>query len=144
MESISLEAYREMTSKKATSKAKAKEQARKLAQLVELNLIDLPGHKKEFRFHPVRRWRFDYAWPDIKIALEVHGGVFTNGRHTRGKGFTEDKVKMNTAQLLGWIVIEATTAHVKNGQMLTWIKEAIELRVNNKNAPNKTFGKNDT
>lgn len=131
MESISLEAYRKMTSPKAKSKAKAKEQARKLAELVEINLSELPEHEKEIMFHPERRWRFDYAWPDIKIALEVHGGVFTNGRHTRGKGFTEDKVKMNTAQLLGWIVIEATTAHVKNGQMLTWIKEAIALRVDN-------------
>lgn len=131
VESINLETYREMTSPKAKSKAKAKEQARKLAELTELNLINLPGHKKEFRFHPVRRWRFDYAWPEIKIALEIHGGVFTNGRHTRGKGFTEDKVKMNTAQLLGWIVIEATTVHVNNGQMLKWVTEAIAFRGNN-------------
>jgi len=144
MESISLDAYRKMTSPKAKSKAKSKEQARKLTELVEGYLTKLPKYEKEIMFHPVRKWRFDYAWTDIKIALEIHGGVFTNGRHTRGKGFTEDKVKMNTAQLLGWIVIEATTAHVKNGQMLTWITEAIELRANNKNAPNKTFGKNDT
>jgi hypothetical protein len=134
MESISIEAYRAMTKPKATNKSKAKEQARKLAQLVEMNLSELPGHKKEIIFHPVRKWRFDYSWPELKVALEVHGGIFTNGRHTRGKGFTEDKVKMNAAQLLGWIVIEATTAHVKNGQMLTWITEAIALRA--KNAPN--------
>lgn len=82
-------------------------------------------------FHPSRKWRFDYAWADLKIALEIHGGVFTNGRHVRGKGFTEDKVKMNSAQLLGWIVIEATTEHVKSGQMLAWITEAIKLRVKN-------------
>jgi len=131
MKSISIEDYRAMTSPAAKNKAKAKEQARKLAELVVLNLIDLPRHQKEFRFHLVRKWRFDYAWPELKIALEVHGGVFTNGRHTRGKGFTEDKVKMNTAQLLGWIVIEATTVQVKNGQMLHWVTEAIALRVDN-------------
>lgn len=130
MESISLEQYREMTKPKATNKAKAKEQARKLAELVDINLSELPGYRKEFIFHPTRKWRFDYAWTDIKVALEIHGGVFTNGRHTRGKGFSEDKVKMNSAQLLGWIVIEATTAQVKNGQMLKWIKEAISLKGN--------------
>lgn len=134
MKSISIEDYRAMTSPKATNKAKAKEQARKLAELVDINLIPLPGYKKEFIFHPTRKWRFDYAWLDLKVALEIHGGVFTNGRHTRGKGFSEDKVKMNSAQLLGWIVIEATTAQVKNGQMLSWINEAIEVR--NKCAPN--------
>lgn len=134
MKSISIEDYRAMTTKKATNKAKVKEQARKLAELVEINLSDLPGYVKEHVFHTTRKWRFDYAWLDLKVALEIHGGVFTNGRHTRGKGFSEDKVKMNSAQLLGWIVIEATTAQVKNGQMLSWINEAIEVR--NKCAPN--------
>lgn len=131
MESISIEQYKEMSKPSTTKRAKAKEQARKLAQLVEINLEALPGYKKEIIFHPTRKWRFDYAWSELKIALEVHGGIYTNGRHTRGSGFTEDKVKMNSAQLLGWIVIEATTEHVKNGQMLTWIKEAIAYRGNN-------------
>jgi hypothetical protein len=128
MKSISIEDYRAMTKPKATNKAKAKEQARKLAELVDINLSVLPGYTKEHIFHPERKWRFDYAWLDLKVALEIHGGVFTNGRHTRGKGFTEDKVKMNEAQLLGWIVIEATTAQVKNGQMLNWINEAVRNR----------------
>jgi hypothetical protein len=128
MESISIDAYKAMTSPKAKSKGKAKEQARKLAELVDINLEALPEYQKEFIFHPTRKWRFDYSWVDIKVALEIHGGVFTNGRHTRGKGFSEDKVKMNSAQLLGWIVIEATTEQVKNGQMLKWITQAIANR----------------
>lgn len=125
MRAMSIDEYKAITSPKAKNKAKAKEQVRKLAELVEGNLIDLPKYQQEFIFHPVRKWRFDYAWPDIKVALEIHGGIFTNGRHTRGKGFSEDKVKMNSAQLLGWIVIEATTAQVKDGQMLKWITTAI-------------------
>ena len=142
MRSISVAEYQSLTSPKAKKSAKVKEQARKLAETVESYLIELPKYEKEFRFHPTRRWRFDYAWPSLKVALEIHGGVFDNGRHTRGKGFTEDKVKMNSAQLLGWIVIEATTAQVKNGQMLIWIKEAIACRGNN--ASDKTVSKNDT
>lgn len=141
MRSISVEEYKALKPKTNRS-AKTKEQAAKLAREVELNLVDLPKYKKELMFHPVRKWRFDYAWPELKIALEIHGGVHTNGRHTRGKGFTEDKVKMNSAQLLGWLVIEATTEHVKNGLMLEWVTEAISIRV--KNASNKTFSKNDT
>ena len=141
MISMSLADYRqlsEVTKAKgpAKNKGNAKVQAAKLAQEVELNLLELPGYKKEHIFHPTRKWRFDYAWLDIKVALEIHGGVFTNGRHTRGAGFTEDKVKMNEAQLLGWIVIEATTKQVKDGQMLNWITQAIESR--KENARNNT------
>lgn len=142
VKSFSIKQYRALSSPKAKKTNKAKEQARKLAELVEVNLLGLPAYKKEFRFHPVRRWRFDYVWPDLKVALEIHGGIFTNGRHTRGTGITEDRVKMNTAQLLGWIVIEATTAQVKDGQMLAWVKQAITIRDNN--APDKTSSKNDT
>ena len=46
------------------------------------------------------------------------------------KVLPEDKVKMNSAQLLGWVVIEATTAQVKSGDMLVWISKAIAKRNN--------------
>jgi hypothetical protein len=130
MRSISIEEYKALQPKTKNS-AKTKEQAAKLDREVELNLINLPEHEKELMFHPIRKWRFDYAWSELKIALEIHGGIYTNGRHTKGKGFTEDKVKINSAQLLGWLVIEATTEHVKNGQMLEWVTEAIAFRGNN-------------
>lgn len=38
----------------------------------------------EHRFHPVRKWRFDAAFPVRKIAVEIDGGVFVQGRHMRG------------------------------------------------------------
>ena len=56
---------------------------------------------KEFKFHTERRWRFDYAIPQYKIALEVEGGVWTQGRHTRPQGFLGDMEKYNNAALLG-------------------------------------------
>ena len=63
---------------------------------------------KEYLFHPVRKWRFDYCIIDKKIALEVEGGVFSNGRHTRGLGFKNDMEKYNNAVLLGWRLIRVT------------------------------------
>jgi hypothetical protein len=55
----------------------------------------LPLPVPEYRFAPPRRWRTDYAWPLAKLALEVEGGVWTNGRHTRGTGFLKDIAKYN-------------------------------------------------
>jgi len=62
---------------------------------------------KEYKFHPVRRWRFDFAWPDKKVAIEVEGGVYMRGRHVRPKGFIGDCEKYNMALLMGWKVLRA-------------------------------------
>lgn len=64
----------------------------------------LPAPIPEYRFHPTRRWRFDYAWPDCKFAMEVEGGVYVGGRHSRGFGFEKDLEKYEAALELGWIV----------------------------------------
>ena len=55
-----------------------------------------------------RRWRFDYACLIRKIAIEVEGGVWSGGRHTRGAGFIADMTKYNRATSLGWRVLRYT------------------------------------
>jgi len=90
-------------------------------------LKDLPEPVTELTFHPTRKWRFDYAWPEYGVALEVHGGIWSGGRHTRGTGFINDREKMNEAQLLGWTVIEVAPKHVDDGSAERWVKEALAL-----------------
>jgi very-short-patch-repair endonuclease len=68
----------------------------------------LPRAVTEHRFDPDRKWRFDFAWPAARVALEVEGGVWTGGRHTRGKGFLADVEKYNRAAVLGWRVLRTT------------------------------------
>lgn len=65
----------------------------------------LPVPVTEHVFAAPRRWRFDLAWLDAKVALEVEGGVFSGGRHTRGAGFRKDLEKYNRATVLGWRVV---------------------------------------
>ena len=65
----------------------------------------------EYKFHPTRRWKFDFALKPIKtkIAIEVEGGIWTGkGRHSVGQGFINDCEKYNQAQILGWIVLRYT------------------------------------
>ena len=82
----------------------------------------LPEPVREFRFHPSRRFRFDFAWPDKKAAIEVEGGIWNNGRHTRGKGYSEDVIKYNEAALLGWTVLRVTGDMVKDGNALRYAR----------------------
>lgn len=69
-----------------------------------------PGMVTEYRFHPTRLWRFDFAWPDKKVAVEYEGGVYQRGSHQHLDRYTSDCQKYNAAQLLGWIVLRYTAA----------------------------------
>lgn len=62
----------------------------------------------EYRFARPRRWRFDFAWPDLRIAVEIEGGVYTRGRHVRPGGYQGDIEKYNAAVLAGWRVLRYT------------------------------------
>ena len=62
----------------------------------------IPEPVMEYRFHPTRLWRFDYAWPEVKVALESDGGVWIQGGHNRGSGWVKDTEKRNEAAALGW------------------------------------------
>ena len=89
----------------------------------------LPAPVFEHRFHPERKWRFDIAFPDQKLAVEIHGGVYRGGHHTRGKGVLDDREKRAEAQRLGWKVFEVapTGKHpntLYSPQMAEWLKAA--------------------
>jgi very-short-patch-repair endonuclease len=88
----------------------------------------MPDPIREYKFHPTRRWRFDFAWPAYKIALEIEGGVWIRGRHTRGQGFTSDCQKYTEAALLGWMVLRVTPDMVNDGAALDYLKRALETR----------------
>ena len=71
-----------------------------------------PYPKREFRFHPVRKWRFDFAWERERVAVEMEGGVFIGGGHNRGRQYTMDCRKYNSATAAGWRVLRYTTADI--------------------------------
>lgn len=89
--------------KKASSQAVHTKTQEAFMSLMERHRLPVPAC--EHRFHPERKWRFDYAWPDYLVALEVEGGAFTKGRHTRPMGFLADIEKYNRATALGWRVL---------------------------------------
>ena len=95
---------------------------------LHLRAAKVPPPEKEHRFHPKRRWRLDYAWPAERVAVEVHGGVHVQGRHTRGVGFVNDREKANQAQLMGWTYLEVCPEQIRSGAALEWVERALGLR----------------
>jgi very-short-patch-repair endonuclease len=87
---------------------------------------------REYRFAENRGWRFDFAWPDsgVKVAVELEGGVWTGGRHTRGAGFIADCEKYNFASEIGWVVLRYTRDDLekRSVQTIQQIRRVIERR----------------
>lgn len=71
----------------------------------EPDAFGIPAYETEYRFHPTRKWRFDYAWPAQMVALEIDGASGAFGRHSRPGGMRGDNEKINTATAMGWRVL---------------------------------------
>lgn len=84
-----------------------------------------PRKSRARRRPAVRRWRFDLAFESLKLAIEVEGGVWVAGRHTRGSGYVKDLEKYNAAALLGWRVLRVTTQQVTNGYAAELVRFAV-------------------
>lgn len=111
---------------------------------VQLEQAGIP-FEREFRFAPPRRWRADFAliWPSKQWMLdlfpfemvppsflvEIDGGGYVAGRHTRGTGFEKDAEKASAAAILGYRVIRCTPRQVEDGRALSWIRQALGMEV---------------
>lgn len=91
----------------------------------QIKAVNLPIPVREYRFHPKRKWRSDFAWPALHVLCEVEGGTYISGRHVRPKGFENDCEKYNTAAIWNYRVIRVTTKQVKSGIALKWLEEIL-------------------
>ena len=93
---------------------------------LQLMTRGIVGWEREYRFHPTRRWRFDFAWRVEGVAVEIEGGTYVNGRHTRGQGFSRDCEKYNAAAILGWKVLRFTEKEVNDWSAIETLQQALE------------------
>lgn len=94
----------------------------------QIVFIEMEDPHREYRFDAIRRWRFDLAWPDLMVAFECEGGVWSRGRHTRSQRFINDIEKYNAATMAGWKVYRVTTEMIRDGTALKLVEIAIGLK----------------
>ena len=90
--------------------------------LFQLKAVGLPEPECEYRFAPPRKYRFDFAWPERNVAVELEGGIFTRQAHGSVTGILRDIEKYNLATSLGWRVFRVTPDMVKDGTALKLIE----------------------
>src|SRR5260364_269901 len=101
---------------------------------LRVRVAQLPEPQREYRFDAMRRWKFDFAWPNWKIAVECEGGIGTQGRHTRALGVEADCSKYNAATVQRWRVLRLTAGMVQSGpavELLTQATQQAELDATN-------------
>ena len=91
-----------------------------------IKALNLPEPVREYRFHPTRKWRFDFAWLQDQVAVEIEGGTWSRGRHVRPKGFERDCEKYNEAQRMGWMVYRFTSKMVMSGEAIEFMEEVLK------------------
>jgi hypothetical protein len=89
---------------------------------------EIPIPHFEYRFHDTRKWRFDLAFPDQRLAVEIEGGIWQYGRHNRASTFIKDMEKYNNACMLGWHLLRFSTEMVKKGEAVECIKQFMESK----------------
>ena len=114
----------------------------------QLSLLNIEQPVREHAFVSDRKWRFDFAWPSLKMAVEVEGvihygtnpdGSRKTSRHQTSQGYFNDCDKYNRAALEGWTVLRYTQKHISNGSALEQIellyKKKTEHAINSKGGP---------
>jgi len=98
-----------------------------LSLLNRILLTGLPAPAKQFKFCPTRKWHADFAYPSAMLLIEVDGGGYVAGRHTRGKGFEDDCERTSTAAALGYRVVRVTRNLIEDGRAVALIAQALTV-----------------
>ncbi len=104
---------------------RAAAEAERMWTLQRFEWAGLPAPTPEYRFDPDRAWRVDWAWPEHRLALEVEGGVWTRGRHTRPSGYLKDLEKYNRLAVLGWRLLRTTPDDLLTEHTAAMVREAL-------------------
>ncbi|WP_445403247.1 DUF559 domain-containing protein [Acinetobacter vivianii] len=128
---LSIAEYRSLIKPKANRKTKprAKSQQQEPSEGELILMRDLRalgiGFEPEYKFHPTRKWRADFLISNTRILIEVEGGIWSQGRHTRGTGYIGDMEKYNAAAILGFQVLRFSTQQVKSGLAVQQIEQLV-------------------
>lgn len=95
--------------------------------LTSMRLYGIPEPRREYRFHPTRKWRLDFAWPAAKLAVEIEGGIYRGGGHTTVAGIKRDVDKGNALTRLGWRLLRFHGDQVRSGEAVALIAEMLEV-----------------
>ena len=107
------------------ARAKAAREKLELLLLQHIRAAGLIEPERQYKFDATRKWRADFAWPGLDLLVEVDGGTWSGGRHTRGAGYEADCEKLNAAVMHRLYVLRFTGGLIKSGHAITTIAKLV-------------------
>ncbi len=92
----------------------------------QLDSLGVTGYVREFRAIPGRKFRYDFAFVEEKLLVEINGGTYTKGAHSTGQGIARDYEKIRLGQDHGWTVYPFDGKAVRSGEAVEIIRQALE------------------
>jgi len=116
--------------RRLAAKAKREQFERLFAHQCAAVGIAAPIPQYQFARELGRLWAADFAWPDLKLLVEIEGGIHKRGggAHSRPMGILRDMEKSNHAVLLGWRVLRFSTDQVRSGDALRFLERVMAPR----------------
>jgi len=95
----------------------------------QLIAAGIDGFERNVRFIPKRRFEADFYFKDLKLALEIDGGVFLpKSGHTSGEGYTKDRRRDQLALAHGIQTIRVTSNQVRSGEAIAFVSAYVPIR----------------
>ena len=91
-----------------------------------LTAVGIDDFKREYQFHPERKWRLDFAWPAERVGLEIDGGVFGRGGHHRYTGVKRDAEKAEALLRDDWLLYRVPGFWIVQRGRRVWRPEIVD------------------
>jgi very-short-patch-repair endonuclease len=88
----------------------------------------LPKPESQYKFHPERGWKSDFAYPSHRLLIEIEGGIWRRGggAHSHPSNILRDIEKYNAAALLGFYVLRFSDREIKDQSCIETVRNFLE------------------
>jgi very-short-patch-repair endonuclease len=97
---------------------------------MQIRAHKMPEPERQYRFAEPRKFAADFAWPGLRVLIEVQGGIWMpgGGAHSRPMNIERDVEKLQLAAIYGWTLVPVTTKQVKNGEAIAVLERVLAVR----------------
>lgn len=114
----------DLTARQQLGKARARAARERWEMLLlqHIRAFGLPEPERQYRHLRGRKFTLDFAWPEVRLAVEVDGGGWTGGRHHTPLGYRKDRERDALSLLAGWRVLRVVPEQVRSGEAVGWVR----------------------